>query len=89
MRARHASSVSEVSAMPRGGPQAGWLDRRMDPHMLEWIDDPAVPIEIRRRTMAGLDRFNRFAGGYWIFAHTALRCLPDVAVDPRILELGA
>jgi SAM-dependent methyltransferase len=75
--------------MPRGGPDANWFDRRMDPGDLEWIDDPDAPMWRKLYAIEGLDNFNRRFGSYRQFTNEALKLLPRGNFQPRIVEFGA
>lgn len=68
---------------------AAWWDRVYATPALEWLDDPAIPDQQKRRTLHGLDRFNRLTGAYTLFARWTVAALPPTLRAPRILELGA
>lgn len=74
--------------LPRGGPNATWLDRAYEWEGVEWLDDPDVPQSVKDAGIAGLHRFNVISGGYFCHTLSALRALPP-SPRPSILELGA
>ncbi len=78
--------------MPRGGPDASWLDRRLQTDRLEYLDrDTAAGTagEARKRdVIKALEWTGQFFGETEHFARLALEEVADVA-DPKILELGA
>ncbi|KUI47001.1 methyltransferase type 11 [Mycobacterium sp. GA-1199] len=77
-----------IVSMPRGGPDASWLDRRLATDRLEYLDRHDVEVA-KRKVIEALDRKGRrrFLGTYKLCAEAALREVADVAA-PRILELG-
>lgn len=78
------SYVAGIETMPRGGPKASWLDRRMQTDMLEYIDRYDVPDRIKQVVIGELDRQDWHADN----ARTALATVADID-SPQILELGA
>lgn len=74
--------------MPRGGPDASWLDRRLQTGRLEYLDRDDVD-DLKRKVIEALDRKGRrrFLGAYTLGARAALREVADVD-SPKILELG-
>jgi SAM-dependent methyltransferase len=74
--------------MPRGGPDASWLDRRLHTDRLEYLDRDDVD-DLKRKVIQALDRRGRrrFLGAYKLCAQAALREVTDIA-SPKILELG-
>ena len=83
------SSTGDIANMPRGGPDASWLDRRLQTNRLEYLDRDDVDV-LKRKVMAALDRAGRRR---WIGIHEkcARMVLREVAElpAPKILELGA
>ena len=79
----------DITNMPRGGPEASWLDRRLQTSRLEYLDRDDVD-ELKNKVVHSLDRSGRRRrfGVYQMCARTALGEVADVA-SPRILELGA
>lgn len=77
-----------IVTMPRGGPDASWLDRRLQTDRLEYLDRHDVD-DLKRKVIEALDRKGRrrFLGAYKLCADAALREVADVAA-PKILELG-
>ncbi|MEU7139862.1 class I SAM-dependent methyltransferase [Nocardia sp. NPDC046473] len=78
------SCVVDIETMPRGGPSASWLDRRMQTDVLEYIDRYDVPDRIKQVVISELDRQDWHEDN----ARTALALVADID-SPRILELGA
>jgi SAM-dependent methyltransferase len=74
--------------MPRGGPDASWLDRRLQTDRLEYLDRDDVD-DLKRKVIEALDRQGRrrFLGAHKMCARAALGEVTDVA-SPKILELG-
>lgn len=75
--------------MPRGGPHASWLDRKLHTNRLQYLDRDDVD-GLKRRVIHALDRRQRrrFYGAYGIFARIALGEVADIP-SPKILELGS
>ncbi|ORB11881.1 class I SAM-dependent methyltransferase [Mycobacterium noviomagense] len=81
------TQITDIESMPSGGPDASWLDRRLQTRRLEYLDRDDV--EHRKRAVVrSLDRFGRFFGHHERFARLALDDVADVP-DPKILELGS
>ncbi|MUM19295.1 class I SAM-dependent methyltransferase [Mycobacterium sp. CBMA271] len=83
------NSACDISSMPRGGPDASWLDRRLQTNRLEYLDRDDVD-DLKRKVMDSLDRAGRRRriGIHERCARLALREVADVRT-PKILELGA
>ncbi|MCV7223062.1 class I SAM-dependent methyltransferase [Mycolicibacterium elephantis] len=83
------SGTRDIASMPRGGPDASWLDRRLQTDRLEYLDRDDVD-HLKRKVMAALDRAGRRR---WIgIHHKCARMVLDEVADvpcPKILELGA
>ena len=77
-----------IATMPRGGPEASWLDRRLQTDALEYLDRDDVPDEVKQKVIATLDWVGTLANLHTKYARTALKAVSDVP-NPRILELGA
>ncbi|WP_123027473.1 class I SAM-dependent methyltransferase [Mycolicibacterium stellerae] len=77
-----------VAAMPRGGPDASWLDRLFETDALEYTDRSDVSDELKQRVITGLDAIGDRVGTHRSYAQVALGVVADVA-HPRILELGS
>jgi SAM-dependent methyltransferase len=77
-----------VAAMPRGGPDASWLDQLLETDALEYTDRGDVPDELKQRVIAGLDAVGERFGRHRSNAQVALDVVSDVP-HPRILELGS
>jgi SAM-dependent methyltransferase len=77
-----------MAEMPRGGPNASWLDRRLQTGALEYTDRYDIPDEVKQTVISALDRMGTRTGQHEKNARTALSVVADVP-NPRILELGA
>lgn len=77
-----------IVSMPRGGPDASWLDRRLRTDRMEYLDRDDVG-DRKRKVIESLDRSGRrrFLGAYEMCARAALDEVADIA-SPKILELG-
>jgi len=82
---RHAL---DIVSMPRGGPDASWLDRRLRTDRLEYLDRDDVDY-LKRKVVESLDRTGRrrVLGNYELCARVALDEVTDTE-SPKILELG-
>ena len=84
--------ADQISAMPRGGPDASCLDRLLWTGRQEYLDrECAGDAELERKkrsVIRALDWTGEVFGNHGRFAKTALDVVADVA-DPKILELGA
>jgi ubiquinone/menaquinone biosynthesis C-methylase UbiE len=80
--------VTDIDEMPRGGPGASWLDRRLQTGCSEYLDRDDVDERIKRSVVKSLEWTGDFFGNHERFALIALEEVADVA-DPKILELGA
>jgi ubiquinone/menaquinone biosynthesis C-methylase UbiE len=81
------TQITAIERMPRGGPDASWLDRRLETPRLEYLDRDDVD-HLKRAVVRSLDRFGNFFGHHERFARLALDELADVP-EPKILELGS
>lgn len=81
-------TTCDIVNMPRGGPDASWLDRRLETDRLEYLDRDDVD-DLKRKVVEALDRSGRrrFLGTYVSCARAALREVTDIA-SPKVLELG-
>ena len=77
-----------IASMPRGGPEASWLDRRFQTEELEYLDREDAPDEVKQRVIGMLDRLGGLFKLHEKDARTTLDVVQDVP-SPRILELGA
>jgi SAM-dependent methyltransferase len=77
-----------IATMPRGGPEASWLDRRLQTDALEYLDRDDVRDEVKQKVIKVLDRTETRTNQHEKYARTALNAVADIP-DPRILELGA
>ncbi len=78
----------DVVGMPRGGPNASWLDRRFETGALEYLDRDDVPDSVKQKVIGTLDRLGALTRQHETNARTALDVVAHIA-NPRILELGA
>jgi ubiquinone/menaquinone biosynthesis C-methylase UbiE len=83
-----ANEVTDIADMPRGGPDASWLDRLLETDCPEYLDRDDVDDEVKRGIVAALDRIGSLFGEHDRNAALVLREVADI-VDPTILELGA
>jgi SAM-dependent methyltransferase len=74
--------------MPRGGPQASWLDGRLQTGVLEYTDRYDIPDEVKQQVVSELDRLGDRRHFHETFARLALQQVAAIT-SPRILELGA
>jgi SAM-dependent methyltransferase len=77
-----------IATMPRGGPEASWLDRRFQTDELEYLDRDDVPDEVKQKVVRMLDRAGTRFKLHDHDARAALDVVSDVP-SPRILELGS
>ncbi|MCH9666293.1 MAG: class I SAM-dependent methyltransferase [Actinomycetia bacterium] len=77
-----------IARMPRGGPDASWLDRRFQTDTLEYLDRDDVPDEVKQKVIAVLDRLGTLTNHHEKYAQAALDIVSEIP-NPRILELGA
>jgi len=80
--------ASGLTGMPRGGPDASWLDRLLQTDRLEYLDRDDIDESVKRSVIAMLDRVGSLFGEHDRNARLVLDEVADVA-DPTILELGA
>jgi len=83
------SKARDIVNMPRGGPDASWLDRRLQTDRLEYLDRDDVD-DLKQKVVRSLDRAGRrrLLGAHQKLAKMVLAQVPDVP-SPKILELGA
>lgn len=81
-------AVDDIAAMPRGGPDASWLDRRLETGCREYLDRDDIDERIKRSVVRALEWTGEVFGNHERFALLALDEVADVP-DPKILELGA
>jgi SAM-dependent methyltransferase len=77
-----------IATMPRGGPDASWLDRRLQTDLPEYTDRYDIPDEVKQTVISALDRMGVRGNQHERNARVALEMVADTA-HPRILELGA
>ena len=56
MMAYMASEITDIADMPRGGPDASWLDRLLETDRPEYLDRDDVDDEVKRGIVGALDR---------------------------------
>ncbi|MGY4709828.1 class I SAM-dependent methyltransferase [Mycolicibacterium sp. CBM1] len=83
-----ASEIADIADLPRGGPDASWLDRLLETDCPEYLDRDDVDDTVKRSIVSALDRVGTLFGEHDRNAEVVLRQVADVA-DPKILELGA
>lgn len=78
----------DIAGMPRGGPDASWLDRRLRTDRPEYLDRDDVD-DRKRKVIESLDRAGRrkFKGNYDMCARAVLDEVAGMEA-PKILELG-
>lgn len=81
------TEIFDIDSMPRGGPDASWLDRRLQTNRLEYLDRDDVD-DLKRRVVRSLDRKGSTFGRHKKFARITLDEVADEP-DPKILELGS
>lgn len=74
----------DISGMPRGGPDASWLSRRLQTDRLEYLDRDDVD-DKKKRVVKTLDRYGQ--AGYEKNARLALAEVADIP-SPKILDIG-
>lgn len=88
MMAYMTTEIVDIADMPRGGPDASWLDRLLQTDCQEYLDRDDVDDDVKRSIVAALDRIGTLFREHDRNAELVLAEVADV-VDPRILELGA
>jgi ubiquinone/menaquinone biosynthesis C-methylase UbiE len=88
MMAYVTTETADIARMPRGGPDASCLDRRLQTGRLEYLDRDDVDESVKRSVVRALERVGEFFGNHERFARVALAEVAEVP-DPKILELGA
>ncbi len=85
---RSTTHTSPVDSMPRGGPDASWLSRRLQTDVLEYTDRYDVPDQIKQYVVTALDNMGTRQGTHASTARLAVDLVAGIDT-PRILELGA
>ena len=67
-----AADAFDVDRMPRGGPDASWLDRRLQTDRLPYLDRGGGD-DVKRRVIRCLDRSGRIFGAHKKFTRIAPR----------------
>jgi SAM-dependent methyltransferase len=83
-----ARELGDIDRMPRGGPDASWLDRRLQTDRPEYLDRDDVDDRVKQSIVRSLERIGRLSNSHEKFALLAIDEVADVP-GPRILELGA
>lgn len=78
----------DLATMPRGGPDACWLDRLLQTDRPEYLDRDDVDDDVKRSVVRTLDLAGSLFREHDRNAALVLAEVADVA-DPAILELGA
>ncbi|MCV7076495.1 class I SAM-dependent methyltransferase [Mycobacterium szulgai] len=81
-------AIETIATMPRGGPDASWLDRRFQTDALEYLDRDDVADETKQKVIRMLDRIGTRTKQHDIYASLARAVVSEVP-SPRILEIGA
>ena len=82
------TGTDNIVGMPRGGPDASWLSRRLQTDRLEYLDRQDVE-DLKQKVIRTIDRGGRRPrfGTYQKYARLALAEVSEIPV-PKILELG-
>lgn len=83
-----ATNTETIDSMPRGGPDASWLSRRLQTDILEYTDRYDVPDQIKQYVVTALDTMGTRRGTHKFTARLAVGLVAGID-NPRILELGA
>lgn len=83
-----AAVGTDVAPMPRGGPYASWLDRRLQTEALEYTDRYDIDDDVKQAVISALDWIGSRTRQHEKHAQTVLQLVKDIP-NPRILELGA
>ncbi|MFC8047269.1 class I SAM-dependent methyltransferase [Nocardia sp. NPDC057353] len=78
----------EISKMPRGGPDASWINRRLQTKRPEITDRYDISDNIKQKVIGTLDRFGERFGLHALNAQMVLAQIEGLD-NPRILEIGA
>ena len=78
----------DIDGMPRGGPHASWLDRRLQTDCQEYLDRDDVDDDLKAQVVRSLDWVGNVFKEHERNTRLVLDEVADVA-DPAILELGA
>ncbi|OBJ83269.1 class I SAM-dependent methyltransferase [Mycobacterium sp. 1245852.3] len=83
-----ATHTPPIDDMPRGGPDASWLSRRLQTDVLEYTDRYDIPDRIKQYVVTALDDMGTRQGTHASTAQLAVDLVAGID-HPRILELGA
>jgi SAM-dependent methyltransferase len=84
----YSTDNSEIDAMPRGGPTASWLNRRLQTSRPEYLDRSDVPDKVKQYVVTALDDLGTRNGTHEAIARQVVDLVAGIE-RPRILELGA
>ena len=70
--------AGDIGAMPRGGPDASWLDRRLETGRAEYLDRDDVDEQIKRSVVRSLEWTGDVFKNHERFAYIALEEIADV-----------
>jgi SAM-dependent methyltransferase len=85
---RGDGEMIDIERLPRGGPNASWLDRMLQTDRLEYLDRDDIADDVKEGIHRIWDRLGRFLRSHDHLARITLAEVSDVT-EPRILELGA
>ena len=69
---RKNPAVLDIDRMPRGGPDASWVDRRLQTDHLEYLDRGDVDDRVKRQVVRSLERLGSVFKDHEKFARLAL-----------------
>lgn len=78
----------DIADMPRGGPDASWLDRLLQTNRLEYLDRDDIEDKVKQQIIRALERMGKLLKETERNARLALNEVACIA-DPQILELGS
>src|SRR3979490_534331 len=80
-------AVIDIDRMPRGGPDASWVDRRLQTDRLEYLDRDDVDDRVKRRVVGSLELLGSLFKDHEKLPRLGFGGVCDFA-GPAILELG-
>ncbi|OBJ10902.1 class I SAM-dependent methyltransferase [Mycobacterium sp. 1465703.0] len=83
-----ATHTPPVKDMPRGGPDASWLNRHLQTEVLEYTDRYDIPDQIKQYVVTALDDMGTRQGTHASTAQLAVDLVAGID-NPRIPKLGA
>ncbi|MFI6866149.1 class I SAM-dependent methyltransferase [Nocardia sp. NPDC050406] len=84
----HQPTPTDIDSMPRGGPDAPWLDRQLRTDQLEYTDRDDVPDSIKEHVIGALVQIGTHYGTHEANA-VLVASMVEHLPQPRVLELGA